>query len=397
MTPERKGQLWRGATMLGAGLLVFVVAFYVVFPYDRIKDLVVALASQQDIDLEIGEAGPALGVGVSFTDITVRTRPREGGKPIRWVLDGASVTVSPLAQLSGTMAASAQIDGMGGEVEIDFEESKTRRRLRASTRDVALSELPGVKETISVPLAGAIELEVDLDQPNRRVTESAGAISWKCLGCVIGDGKAKLKVAGNPLLAEGISLPKLRLGDFGGRVNIQKGQGKLQNVKAKSPDGEIMVMGEIRLAEPIANSQIDLYLMFKFTDALLKSSEKLALMMQIAESMGKRSDGFLGVRLSGTLGRLGTFQWSKTSPFASADMRQPSTLAVEGVAPSLPSPPPPSRPERPAALRRAILSVTPATDPTPIHAAAGAGGRLVNPATEANANMPRYATESPQE
>jgi hypothetical protein len=87
--------------------------------------------------------------------------------------------------------------------------------------------------------------------PGRQAGAADGAIRWTCAACVVGDGKAKLKVAGNPMLAEGLSLPKLKLGDFTGRINFEKGVGKLQGVQAKSADGELYVEGEVRLADPL--------------------------------------------------------------------------------------------------------------------------------------------------
>ena len=74
-----------------------------------------------------------------------------------------------------------------------------------------------------------------------------------------------LKVAGNPLLAEGLLLPKIRIGDFTGRIVFEKGIGRFQSVQAKSPDGEIALEGEIRLADPTQFSSVDVYVRFKLS------------------------------------------------------------------------------------------------------------------------------------
>src|SRR5262249_39888527 len=149
-----------------------------------------------------------------------------------------------------------------------------------------------------------------------RNAEANGALSWTWAGCVLGDGKEKLRVPGT-LVAEGISLPKLRLNDFTGKINFEKGVGKLQNVQAKGPDGELHLEREIRLSEIVALSYIDIYLRFKLSDALLKSSDKLQTMLQFADA-AKRADGFYGFHVTGTLSRPGSFQPMKSSPFASA-------------------------------------------------------------------------------
>src|SRR4051812_49635744 len=104
--PDRL-QRWRGlGARLGFGVVVFVIAFYISFPYHRVKDQVVAMAAMQDLDVEIDSAGPILGVGIAFEDITVNTRPTDASKPTRLKIDRARVSLSPLARLFGDEAVS---------------------------------------------------------------------------------------------------------------------------------------------------------------------------------------------------------------------------------------------------------------------------------------------------
>src|SRR4030095_7612923 len=117
--------------------------------------------------------------------------------------------------------------------------------------DVAMAEIPGVKEAINLPLGGKLGVPLHPGRLGGRVAAADGSVRWTCAACVIGDGKAKLKIAGNPMLAEGLSLPRLKLCDFAGRINFEKGVGKLQGVQAKSPDGELYIEGEVRLADPL--------------------------------------------------------------------------------------------------------------------------------------------------
>src|SRR5215471_3084745 len=98
MTPERI----RRARIIGLnalfGLVVFAIALSIWFPYNRAKDAAISMAAAQDFDVEIGSAGPVLGLGVTFKDIRVSTRPTTG-KPTRFIVDAARVTVSPLSLL----------------------------------------------------------------------------------------------------------------------------------------------------------------------------------------------------------------------------------------------------------------------------------------------------------
>jgi type II secretion system protein N len=371
LSPERLRLLRSVGLRAGFGLLVFIIAFYLSFPYNRLKDQAVALASQRNLDVEIASAGPVFGVGVAFHDITVATRPTDGAKPTRLRIDGVRVHLSPLSRLIGEDAFSVSADALGGDIDIDWAGSKTNSRLEVKSEDLAMAELPGVKETINLPLAGTLGLSLDLEMPTNKLATSVGSMRWACAGCAIGDGKAKLKVAGNPMLSEGLSLPRLKLGDFTGRITFDKGVGKLQAVQARSPDGELYVEGEVRLADPLPFSQIDLYVRFRLSDALLKSSEKLKLILQLVEGMGKRADGFYGLRLQGTLARLGPPQWSKSSPFTSTAVPPPPRSGASA--------------RQAAATAGRITGGGPITPPPP-----GRYDQPVDPLKNPNANLPRY-------
>src|SRR5262245_2216686 len=107
ITAEKLRKVRRIAANVGFGLLVYVIALYVWFPYQRAKEYVISLAATQDLDVEIGGAGPALGLAVKFSDIKVATRPAPGspGKPTRVTIDSARVSLSSLS-----------LDAFGGQI-----------------------------------------------------------------------------------------------------------------------------------------------------------------------------------------------------------------------------------------------------------------------------------------
>jgi type II secretion system protein N len=401
VTPERRRALLQAGGLGLFGFLVFAVSFVFAFPYDRIKDQVVAIASTQNLDVDVGNAGPVFGVGVGLDEVMVRTRPEPGKKASVLQIDQARVYVSPLAQLRGVLAYEMDLRTLDGQITADVTAEKEKGITKIQTRDISMASLPGVKETINLPLGGTLELNLDITAPNHRNGEASGNLGWKWAGMVVGDGKEKLKVAGNPLLAEGISLPRIRLGDFVGDVVFNKGVGKLKGVGARSQDAEIRIEGEVRLADPLTYTYLDLYVTFKFSDTLLKSADKLQLMLQFADSMGKRPDGFYGFRLTGSPGRFGPVQWMKTSPFgtgsrASLDPRPGSPAAAPALERALP--PPPSSPQ--SAVQQALAAA--ATTGSTAAAAAAAGTTTTanlddGAAVAPNANLPRYVTSPPRE
>jgi type II secretion system protein N len=374
MIGERMRKYWRLAATAAFGLFVFFLVLVLTLPYGRLKDFLVALAEQQGYDVEVKSQGPALGLGIRLKDVTVATRPSGGGKPTRITIPVARVGWSLLGALAGRKTYQVSANVFGGDVDVESSRSKTESALHVSATAIDLSELPWVKAAINLPLFGTLEMKLDEKMPGLRAAATVGSLTWTCRACALGDGKAKLIIPGNPLLAEGLGLPKIRLGDFVGRVAIDKGVGRLQGVQSKSPDGELFVEGEIKLNDSLASSSLDLYVRFKLSDALLKSSEKLRTIMEIAAAGGKRPDGLYGFRISGPLTHLGAPVWTKTSPFG-APASGPKPLPARAVAalpppPPAPAPAPASEPApppapQPAAAEPSAPAVPPAPPPPP--------------------------------
>jgi type II secretion system protein N len=149
---------------------------------------------------------------------------------LRWSLLGA---------LAGRKTYQVSASVFGGDLDVETTRSKTESGLHVEATAIDLSDIPWVKAAINLPLSGKLDLRLDEKMPGLRASATVGLLTWTCSACAVGDGKAKLIIPGNPLLAEGLGLPKIRLGDFVGRVAIDKGVGRLQGVQAKSPDGEL--------------------------------------------------------------------------------------------------------------------------------------------------------------
>ncbi|HET6148053.1 MAG TPA: type II secretion system protein GspN [Polyangia bacterium] len=372
VTPEGFRALRRGLLQTGFGLLVFSVALYFCFPYDRAKDLAIAWAAAQGFDVTIGSAGPGLGFAVNFKDIHVRTRQTGAGKPVRFTLDSAVVRVSPFAMLvSKKTAMGVDAAAFGGKIDVDIDSQKKGPfRYTIRSRSVDLAEIPGVRESINLPLTGKLEVTMDLASATGHYNDADGALSFKCSGCVLGDGKTPLKIEGNPLLAGGLTLPKVRLGDLVGRVAVVKGNAKLEGVEAKSPDGDLALEGDIQLHDPLALSTMTLYLRFRLSDTLLKSADKLQMMLQMAGSAGKRPDGFYGVRLTGRFGSMNPPVFSTVSPSGNAGTVPGIRAGLRGTSasgsfgrPSIASPVP--QPTPPPTLNATIESPSPPSPPSP--------------------------------
>src|ERR1017187_3934334 len=277
MPSEKLRRLGKIGAITGFGFFIFAIVFYVSLPYARFKDFMTSKVAGFGYDMEVKHAGPSLGGGMTLREVTLVSPASGTGKPTRILIDKATLSWSLLSYLFGTNAYGVSAAVFGGDIDVKAKIGKNDTAVKTRASEIDLAEIPWLKNAINLPLAGKLDLKMDLGLPKQRASEAKGTLSWTCTACALGAGKAKLTIASNPLLAEGLGLPKIRLGDFSGKVAIDKGVGRLQNVQLKSQDLEVSVEGEIHLAQPIATSHVDLYVRFKLSDSLLRSSEKLRL------------------------------------------------------------------------------------------------------------------------
>src|SRR6185503_8128695 len=388
MTPDTVRTLRRVGIYAGLGLITFIVTLYAVFPYERAKEAAIRMASKNlDVDVEIGSAGPAFGLAVMFRDIRVRTRPATG-KPVRFTIESARFSPSLLAVFTSSFPYSLSMEAMGGKINLDQSGAPGKKggfRTELEVRDVAASEIPGLKEAINLPLTGKVNLEAKIASETGRFADANGHLTLSCTGLAAGDGKTQLKIPSVPMLAAGLTLPRIRIGDLGGRVAIEKGTAKLQGVESKSPDGEVALEGEIALHDPLPATTLNLYLRFKLSDAIMKKEVALQL-LHAAAAPAKRPDGSYGVRFGGRIGQMTPPVFTPTSPFVSTavPVRTPPRIAGAPVPPPSavyppPPPPPAPAPAEPAAPPPpppppAPAPEQPAPPPPPAPEASGAAG-----------------------
>jgi type II secretion system protein N len=381
LSPEALRRLRIAGTNTGFGLFVFVVALYIWFPYDRAKEVAINAAAAQGLDVEIESAGPAWGVGVSFSNIRVKTRPTTPtAKPTRFTIDHASVTTSafwlvtsPLRALFASRPLSppftVSLDAFGGHIELsqDGPAGNTKQipfELELTAREVNLADVPGIRETLNLPVAGKLDLDVEIASATGRYADAKGKMSLAGTGMSAGDGKTPLKIEGNPFLGGGLTLPKVRLGDLHGEVAIDKGTAKLKGVDAKSPDGELSLEGDISLRDPLPSSVMNAYLRFKLTDAFLKTASTLQTLLQMGASAGRRADGSYGMRIGGRLGSP-SMALSAVSPVGAGVPAMPARAVPRPGMPPAVMPPPPQVAPPPPPPPPPVVDTPPPPPPVP--------------------------------
>lgn len=366
ISPDKWRRLQRPALYIAFGLLVFVVALYLSFPYDRAKEAAIGWISKNlDMDAEIGSAGPAFGLAIGFQDIRLRTRPLTG-KPTRFTVESAKVSLSPFSLLTASKAVSLTADAFGGKIALDFQGTPGKKAapfaIELHAQDIAAGDLPMVKEAINLVLSGTLKLDGEIKSETGKFADAKGAIAFACADCVAGDGKTPLKVAGSAFLSGGLTLPRVRLGQLNGNIAIDKGTAKLQGVETKSPDGEATVEGDITLRDPVGNSAVNLYLRFRLNDAFLQKASSLGMILQTAAASAKRPDGAYGLCLSGRLAQWSPPRPCPTSPIPGTGITQARPSSRSGMTPPTPTP---AAPQPPAAVPTIEAPPPPPPPPPP--------------------------------
>jgi type II secretion system protein N len=283
------------------------------FPYDKLRDRIVLTFNQQQREtngqqeLKIDELGPSWLTGISARGVRLLGAPPEPGKPPSELkVDEARASVSLLGLLFGSTDVGVRIDGFGGTIKGDLEESSKERKVDLALDELNLGLIPPITQGLGVPAEGSLSGAIKLAMADAKASKATGTVSIDAQNVAIGDGKAKL----GGLLA----LPRLVVGSISIAGDAKDGALKITKLTAGGKDVEIQGEGRIALREALAESFCDLNVRFKINDAYrTKNDTTKSLFGAPGSSMpalfdlnpkvkqSKRSDGFYSWHMHGAL------------------------------------------------------------------------------------------------
>lgn len=392
------------------GLLTFFVSLTLSLPIDKIKDRIERELSQEPgppqsangsfgigsgMDVSIGELDlHVLSPGVSASDVRLKPRRPLSGPPSSdanaaknlrpIVIDRIDARVRPLDALFGDKSGQLAVEAFGGTLRTDFNLSNDGIQVDADLHDMMLGRLSSLAQLLPLPMAGTLGLTLHFKGPNQKPTapsrgaapavplparldlqRSTGNLDLKLVAGQVGDGKAKLVVPGDPFLSQGLTFPRLRLGDVVGKVTIERGRANIVDLHAKSPDVEIWIDGYLDLRDPLILSDAHLYVRFKPSPQFVSKEPTLELVVN-SQSQGKRSDGAIGFAITGSLSNPRS-RPSKEPPdgvaLRAGTLSQVSASAQPSLLPGSPSVQPPSPPP-PSTLVQPVTTPTPPPSPS---------------------------------
>lgn len=312
---------------------------YLTFPYDRLKDRLIAefdraqqkRGSGPAQRLEIDELDAYWFTGVEMKGVRLILPPNELGsgsrpsgaaaftsgdaakdsapKPSVIEIEEARARVKILPLLIGRMRVSFWASVFGGEVEGVVPMGKSGGDVHVEVSDVELAQVEPLGDILGLPIAGTLSANLDLSAPEGKFNKANGALEVSAKEVSVGDGKTKIQGL--------IALPEAKLGELVLSAEAKDGVLKITKMTANGQDLELDGDGKVTMREPWNNSTADLYVRFKFNDAYRSKNDVtksllgapgssmpgLIEMQQPKMKRSKRSDGFYGWHVHGALKR----------------------------------------------------------------------------------------------
>jgi type II secretion system protein N len=332
----KKPLIWVGYPLFA--IVVMTMTMFLTIPSDRVKFRIESVLSADpmsgapgaiNMDVSIGDLSLTLftGAGIKAKDIVLYTRPVDVNvKPARYLINDVTFHVGLLGLLFNRPTYSFKAHALSGTVSGQFALSPSEERIKIEADGLVLTNVPAIAASVGLPLEGTVSGKLEAVAAKAMAANLEGTLDVTLDDAVIGDGKAKLTVPGDPFMAQGITFPKLKLGKIVGKIVMEKGRGRIEDLHVKSGDGEATIDGYVELRDPLAMSQVHAYLRFKPTEALVKREPTVELMNNALGGTARRPDGFLGFQLTGPLQAVFALPNVNPPPGVTLKLAGPSTV-----------------------------------------------------------------------
>ena len=279
----------RIATIVVSGIVAFVFALQLTFPYEK---MVVrgteSVSDKYSITWRDVERGWLPG-RFYVNGIMVRTRPTKPDEvPTTVSIDRLRVDAGIFALIGGTVSADIDAKIGTGHLAGNLTFSKSGSSVKLDGKDLPSARLP-MKDIVGLPMEGDLDLSVDISLPNEpnklgktapNFAKLEGEAELSCpANCVYGDGKTKLKTKlknqrNQEFAKDGIEFGTLKIESLLAKVEIKNSRLEVTKFEAKSGDGELHVDYTMDLKPEWGDSMVSGCLRYKGSDALLKRDNR---------------------------------------------------------------------------------------------------------------------------
>jgi type II secretion system protein N len=302
---------------LGIGVLyvvffafAFLLAAYLTFPYDRLRDFILTKIEASTkgrpdaLQVDIGELSPTLLTGVVLTDVDVRRNSADSASEADQTtlhFDEVTARVSLWSLLMRAPKLNFKAKVGEGELDGSFKQDGEAQEMEAEIDSLDVGKL-GLGTFIGVPLKGRATGTMQLSIP-AEAQKTTGDLELKISGLRIGDGKAKLMMPG---LRSGMTLEEVDAGSLDLAIKAANGSAELVRFATDGKDLKIHGDGSIRLANPMRRSRPDVQLELKLSDAYKQKTDRTKALFEILAMQpdwqrATGTDGSLNLHVTGTL------------------------------------------------------------------------------------------------
>ncbi len=258
---EQKTRLGlRIAGYVAFALVSLVVAFFVTFPYEALKDRVRLEADNAGYFVRIGSLGPGF-FALTASDVQVSKKADTDPPPEALKLD--KVSVGPSLFPPGVQV---KVKGLGGTTSIVVGGLSTVK-VKVDLDELDLSK-GNVKGFTGIDFAGTLDAHVDLTLPKVAgagngpsepdLSQASGTISLDTKGLTVNGGNVSVVIPQFGPDPTPLDLPKIALGEIVVRLKVDKGAGTVDDFKAKSSDLEAGLAGTLKLGKKVEYSDANL-------------------------------------------------------------------------------------------------------------------------------------------
>lgn len=294
---------------------VFMVALYLSFPIDALRPYVV---SQIEKSLS-GEGQQAPWVfapqvkmgrmslwrlsGLSITDLSIDPGSRSLEPSTVWKFEHVKFRMGIWSTLSGypkfefdTRLFSGYAKGYvtmtpkGGVSQFAFNISQ-----------VNLAEMTGQPGEGKLPMRGEMNMDADFYLGQDPAKDGDGALNFSFKQLAMGPGELQLPMPG---MVGGIPIPKVKLGQFSGRLSLKNGKGKTENLRLAGGDIETHINLDVDLVKNIMFSKLDGAGWFRIAPKFLEANPSFQAILSFSPEIAaaREPNGKISFVLKGTLG-----------------------------------------------------------------------------------------------
>lgn len=300
-------------------MFFFALFAYVTFPYDRVKEAAIAAveaprrtpgggSTPSNMQLTIGDLGPTFLPGLNARNVNLTFLPaRAGERATTMHLDDVVVHPSLLGLLTGTLRVAFEARGLGGTMRGSFATAFSGsnpglREIHAQLEGVRAGDIAPLVQLVGLPLLGRISGTIDLTLPEGRTNRASGAARLTIADLRVGDGRAQYQIPNFGAL----TVEQIRAGTLTVALDVNNGVATIREFRSSSPEFQLAMDGEARLAPVFGQSTINAGVRLRLTDAYRTKSEQAGRIMMALDFMSsaRRPDGMLAFRCTGTFDRM---------------------------------------------------------------------------------------------